>query len=67
MRIEQLQYLIEIDKSHSMNATSMKMNITPQALSASVKALENELGVKVMDKSFQGTTLTPLGMSLIHI
>ena len=61
MRIDQLRYLSEIAKSHSMHATSTKMHISPQALSASIKAMENEIGLALLERSFQGTELTPLG------
>lgn len=61
MRIDQLRYLTEIAKSHSMHATSTKMHISPQALSASIKAMENEIGLALLERSFQGTELTPLG------
>lgn len=61
MRIDQLRYLIEIAKSHSMHATSTKMHISPQALSASIKAMETEIGLALLERSFQGTELTPLG------
>lgn len=61
MRLDQLRYLTEISKSHSMHATSAKMHISPQALSASIKAMENEIGLALLERSFQGTVLTPLG------
>lgn len=67
MRIDQLRYLTEIAKSHSMHATSTKMHISPQALSASIKALENEIGMPVLERSFQGTDLTPLGLEISQI
>ncbi len=61
MRIDQLRYLTEIAKSHSMHTTCTKMHISPQALSASIKALENEIGIQLLERSFQGTELTLLG------
>lgn len=44
-----------------MHATQYKMHISPQALSASIKAMENEIGLALLERSFQGTELTPLG------
>ena len=67
MRIDQLRYLTEIAQSHSMHATSNKMHISPQALSASIKAMENEIGLELLERSFQGTELTPLGEEISEI
>jgi len=67
MRIDQLRYLIEIAKSHSMHATSIKMHISPQALSATIKALERELDLELLQRSFQGTELTTVGEEISKI
>lgn len=67
MRIDQLRYLTEIAQSHSMHATSNKMHISPQALSASIKAMENEIGLELLERSFQGTELTTLGEEISEI
>ena len=67
MRIDQLRYLIEIAKSHSMQATSVKMHISPQALSAAIKTLEKELDFELLQRSFQGTELTAIGEEISNI
>ena len=43
MTTEQLQYLLEISRNPSLNSASQKLHITPQALSISIKKLENEI------------------------
>ncbi len=67
MRIDQLRYLTEIAKSHSMQATSARMHISPQALSAAIKALEKELDCELLQRSFQGTELTAIGEEISNI
>lgn len=67
MRIEQLEYLIEIEKTKSMNIASVNMNISPQALGAGIKSLEKELGVSLTDKSSRGTELNELGKQIANI
>ena len=45
MRIEQLKYLIEIDRSGSINEAAKRLHISHQGISIAIKALEDELGV----------------------
>ena len=61
MRMDQLEYLIEISKNRSLNAAAKKLHISQQALSTSIKTLEDELGFKVLYRSYQGVALTPKG------
>ena len=61
MRIEQLEYLIEISKHKSLNSASKALHMTPQALSMSIKQLESELGFQVLYRSAVGAALTPEG------
>jgi len=58
---EQLKYLTEISKSQSIHAASNNLYLTPQALSMSIKALEEELGVVLLSRSSAGTVLTTEG------
>lgn len=48
MRLEQLEYLIAISKNRSLNSAAQKLHISQQALSASIKTLEEELGFDVL-------------------
>jgi|GEM_PF-3850339 Transcriptional regulator len=64
MRFEQLEYLIEISRHKSLNAASHTLNLSPQALSMSMKNLEEELGFKLLQRSYIGTTLTPQAILL---
>ena len=58
MRTEQLLYLLEISKNPSLHIASEKLNMTPQALSASIRKLEEEVGFAVLERTTQGVTLT---------
>ena len=66
MNTDQLQYLIEISKNPSINITSQKLHITPQALSMAIKKLENELGFTLLNRSFKGISLTEDGEWLVQ-
>lgn len=61
MHFSQLEYIIEISRQPTLNAASEQLHITPQALSLSVKNLEKEMNVPLLDRSFRGIKLTPEG------
>ena len=44
MRFEQLEYLIAVAESGSFSAAAQKLYVTQQAISISMKQLEEELG-----------------------
>ena len=67
MRLEQLEYLIAISKNRSLNSAAQKLHISQQALSASIKTLEEELGFDVLFRSYQGVSLTPKGAQLVKM
>jgi len=61
MHFSQLEYIVEISKQPTLNAASERLHITPQALSLSVKNLEKELNIPLLDRAFRGVKLTPEG------
>ncbi len=66
MRIEQLEYLCEVAKRRSMNLAADKLHIAQQTLSTSIKTLEKELDVKLLDRTYQGVFPTPIGQEVIN-
>lgn len=66
MRIEQLEYLIEIAKQSSMNIASEQLHLAPQTLSISMKNLEKEMGFTIFDHTTKGTTLTQNGERVLQ-
>ena len=67
MRREQLLYLHELDKCHSIHAASDKLHISPQALGASIRALEKELGLTLLHRSRNGVQLTTDAQSVLRL
>ena len=61
MRIEQMRQLVEIAKYKSLNTASQNMHITQQALSVSVKKMEEELDCKLLSRTTHGVSLTEQG------
>ena len=58
MRIETLQYFIEVAKSKSINAAAEKLYISQPALGIAIKNLEKELGFPLFERSHNGVKLT---------
>ena len=67
MRIDQLKYLIEISQNPSINIASEKLHISYQALSHSMKALEEELDIVLLRRTNKGTSLTKEGYKLVAL
>ncbi len=67
MRLEQFQYLIVISQSPSLSVAAEKLHLTPQALSMSITAMEQELGMIVLNRTYKGVTLTAEGQQVVDI
>lgn len=61
MRLEQLRYLIAVAAQKSINKAAETLYITQQSLNNSMNALENELNLKLLDRSHRGVKLTTQG------
>lgn len=66
MNLNQIEYLAEINRHHSMRQASEHLFITSQALGQSIAALEKELNLKLIESSRTGTFLTPTGRVLLE-
>lgn len=64
MRIEQLEYLVEAAQYKSLTEAGEQLHISQQALSASIRKMEEELGVPLIIRTHRGSTLTPQGQVL---
>ncbi|MDR1321917.1 MAG: LysR family transcriptional regulator [Gracilibacteraceae bacterium] len=65
MRTEQIGYLSEIAKSKSLSIASKNLNLSVQALSSSMRRLEEEIGGKLLITTYKGTTLSKKGENLL--
>lgn len=66
MNLRQMQYAIELSKSLSFSQTSAKLKISQPALSKQIHLLEEELGVKLFDRSTLPLSLTSAGEHFIN-
>ncbi len=61
MNLSQLQYFLEVANSQNITKTAQKHLLPPSAVSASLKKLEQELGVELFDRTHNKITLNEKG------
>ena len=61
MRVEHLVYLLEVAKCNSISAAARNLLIGQTSLSAIIKSIEDELGVKIFVRTPKGVKLTSHG------
>ena len=65
MNTKQLQYAVALSESLNFSAVAQQLGISQPALSKQILNLENELGVKLFDRSTTPLTLTPAGQHFL--
>ncbi len=65
MNLNQLKYVLEVAASSSMREASTKLFVSQPALSASIRDLEEELGILIFDRTNRGISLTEEGRDFI--
>lgn len=61
MRMEQLKYVAEIAKTGTISGAAKNLYVSQQAVSSSMKQLEEELGVELLVRGSAGVTFTTIG------
>ena len=61
MTVQQCKYVIEIHRMGSFGKAARELFVAQSSLSASIKQLEDELGIRIFERSKKGTVLTPEG------
>jgi DNA-binding transcriptional LysR family regulator len=65
MRIEQFSYLVEVARNQSFSIAAKKLHITQPSISLAITNLENELGMKLINRSRTGISLTKKGEDIV--
>ncbi len=63
--LRQLSYLVTLADSPSFVQAARAANVSQPTLSQQIKALEDRLGVKLLDRGTSGAILTPIGRTLV--
>ena len=66
MRIEQLEYIVAVARLGSYRKAAESLHISQPALSESVRGLERELGVDVLERGRHGARLSDSGRDLMQ-
>ncbi|ALV05178.1 LysR family transcriptional regulator [Roseateles depolymerans] len=66
MDLQQLRTFTVIAREGSLARASAQLFLSQPAISAQLKALESELGVKLFDRTSKGMTLTFAGRDLLQ-
>lgn len=66
MRIEVLEYLIEVDKEQSFSKAAQNLYISKSTLSESISQLERELNVCIFERLKKGIATTEAGWQIIN-
>lgn len=65
MTLQQMNYILEIDRCGSMNKAAQTLFVSQSALSSAIMEVEKELGVTVFRRSNRGISLTEDGRELV--
>src|SRR4051812_20891084 len=63
--LRQLEYLVTIADTRSFVEAARLTHVSQPTLSQQVRALEDRLGVKLLERSTTGAVLTPVGRSIV--
>jgi len=65
MNISQIRYVLQVANSPSMREAATRLFISQPALSASIKELEEELGILIFERTNKGISLTEEGREFV--
>ncbi len=66
MELRQIRYLLEVTRRGGFTRAAESLQIAQSALSVAVRRLEQELGVKLIDRTRRGAAVTSEGRSFIE-
>jgi LysR family hydrogen peroxide-inducible transcriptional activator len=66
MNLQQLEYIVAVDTWRHFSAAAEKCNVTQPTLSMMIQRLEEELDVKIFDRSKQPVVTTAIGDKIIE-
>lgn len=67
MELRQLRYFVRIVESGSMGSAALDLNIGVSALSQQMSRLENELAIRLLQRTSRGVTPTSAGLAFYPV
>jgi LysR family hydrogen peroxide-inducible transcriptional activator len=65
MTTAQLRYLLAVAKHQNFSKAAKELGVTQPTLSMQIRNLEDELGIRIFDRSVQPMRITPIGKKII--
>ncbi|MFI9719951.1 LysR family transcriptional regulator [Streptomyces sp. NPDC052396] len=65
MSLRQMEYLVAVVEERSFTRAAESLNVTQSALSHQIKALEREVGGRLLERLPRGVGLTPMGRAFL--
>ena len=65
MRLEQLVCLVDVANTGSLTSTAKRMFVSQQAVSKSIRQLEEEMGITILNRAKTGVTFTEDGLDAV--
>jgi LysR family hydrogen peroxide-inducible transcriptional activator len=65
--LRQLEYLITVDEMRHFRRAAQRLSVSQPTLSAQIKALEERLGVQLLERSRSSVILTDAGQQIVEI
>ena len=66
MTIQQLEYILDIQRTGSLSKTAKNFFVTTSSVSNSISALEDELGFAVFTRDWRGAIPTEKGVKVLR-
>lgn len=67
MRLEQLNFFVEVSRSHSISLAASHLFMSQQNISTGIRKLEEELGFDLFERTYHGVELTPRGKEVLAL
>lgn len=66
MTIQQLEYILEVNRSGSINQAAQNLYVSQSSVSSAVCSLEKELGEQIFQRKWNGVVPTPRGFEILE-
>jgi DNA-binding transcriptional LysR family regulator len=65
MSLDQLRYFVAAAEEGTIGRAAVRLHVSQPPVSRQIRALEDELGAELFERSPQGVTLLPVGETLL--
>ena len=66
MQLEGMRYFVELARAGSFNSAAKNLFISSQGLNKAISSIEQEFGMRLVERSRHGVTLTPAGREFLR-